>query len=1825
MIIKELIQQYEVLGVHLWTENGKLKFKAEKGILTEERKNELVKYKTEIINCLSKREQISVVHDAKCQFEPFSLTDIQAAYLVGRKSVYDYGGVGCHAYVELVMDAMDKERLEKAWHKVIMRHPMLRAIVNTDGTQQVLKEVTMPQIEGYDLFTKSKSERNEHILKIRKFYSNKIYDPQQWPLYDLVLTNLGDKSILHFSIDMLIADFVSNNIVLNELSHFYYYPEQPLQEVKYSFRDIMEYKENLKKSLAFSIKRDSDKKYWKDKLSSFTGGPELPLLPEKNNDTVEFEQYNYMMSEEERKEIDIISGKLHITPSVIILMAYTEVLRCWSKRKEFYLNLTMLNRPNICEQIDSIVGDFTNVEVLQIHENNNKNYVEKAKAIQEQLWKDIDHNAYSGIEFLRELSRKKGENIIIPVVYTSTIGVGTGQKELMKNAKIEYKISQTPQVWIDCQVLEQGNNILVNWDVRKGVFPDGVMKDLFDAFTKLLSYLATGLKVWEKEEVALIPTTQKERHCALNNTKKSISLKNLQNGFFEAINCHPDKIALVADGHSYTYEEMAGYVSGIQKKLAGIKGKNIAILFQKGVLQVAATLAVLSTGNTYLPINCSQPVDRIRAILKNADTKKVLTDGKHIALVPKEYENTAICVSKDIKADVKPINVKTDINNPAYIIFTSGSTGTPKGVVISHAAAMNTILDINDKFKVNCQDVFFGLANYSFDLSVYDLFAAFEVCATLVLPDEEDFKKPEAWIRLIEEYRVSIWNSVPAQMQMLYESMKVNHILNPSLRIALLSGDWIPVSLAQSILKDYPQINLFSLGGATECSIWSIFYPIKQISKEQRSIPYGQPLANQRFYVLDSERKECPDYVTGKLYIAGNGLAMEYINSPELTTEKFIYHKELNERLYDTGDLGRYIADGNIEILGREDNQIKIHGHRIEIGEIEGALACNSAVQSIAVVKSMRNKYDIKLTAFLQLALNNDKRYYDSKNEKIIERCNTNIEACTKNIDKQLLNKWVKLADKAALTDIMFTFQKVNVFKKKGDTFTKQEVIDKLSVLPKYDHLLARWFDALCKDGFLTQDSKSLLYTNQTDVITNQNVENLMSEWEEVENKIEYGKTLFEYLKKSSGLLPELLKGDTDPLDLFFPKGNLEVAASAYRDNLVNKNLNKIIEMGVAGYIKEKSPIYKVKILEVGAGVGGTSAGIIPALKGLNVEYHFTDISTFFLNEAKKQFEQYDWVKFGLFDINKEYWEQGHISAEWDIIICANVLHNSQNAVDVLRRLNEIGKPGGLLMMIEATGENHALLTSMEFKEGLTGFTDSRKNSNRVFFNQNQWTEMLLESKIDLIYTYPRDNDILNNVGQAVYISRIRADQKLTSREEITNFLKKKVPEYMVPNDIELLCEIPLTSNGKIDKRYLEKRLQKKASTNIELSLPPESEMEIAIANIWTEILNKDHINKNDNFFNIGGDSLLIAQAVAKIQKTIPQAGDAKWDSLMLEMLKNPTVESLARVLENDIKSKQKSDKKIDSPLTILVNGSDKNSNIQVLFPGGIGTLTQFNNLLSYLANAPNRKGTICGFWINDFDKFLSKPSKTLIKELGAEYADLLLSFHAESYELIGYCFGGLVAIETAKNMMIAGANLKPVLTIDTLPNEALLESDILMEKAFSQFIGADEGKTGYTFNEEKLKRALTIVAEKNHGVISTEGVLALKNNKDFDDIVDTMNKLLKIPAVERLDNLVLTVKEVNGKVSADELKKYDKLYAVFRHISKGVWEYEPDYFAGDLSVLSCIDKSSSFLPDIKESSEVFLEKIALGEMTVQYIPGNHASCIVAPHVEKIAEIVMEN
>ncbi|MGF1835878.1 amino acid adenylation domain-containing protein [Photobacterium sanguinicancri] len=970
MNVSTMITDLQAKGIYLWVDAQQLRFKAPVGALTDDMRQAIGARKQAFIDHLSaSKDQTRIPADPENRYEPFPLTDLQVAYIVGRRSNYELGGVGCHSYIELELPRLDHARLEAAWHKLIRRHDMLRAVISTDGQQRVLKNVTLPPVAIKDLAGQSRENFDLAVKRSRDEMAFRCYDSECWPLYELRLTQHNDKAILHHSTDLLIADFASIQILLAELGDLYDHPNKDYPPLAVTFRDILQAKlhRNANKSGDEQARYQKHKDYWINRITTIPGAPELPITatlpsaPPTTPGDPTFQRLSLSLDTSQWDHFCQQATEHKITPSSVVLNAFAEVLRRWSRNADFCINLTLLNRLSDHPDIPRVVGDFIAVNVLEVNDDRGERFIDRAQALQQQLWQDMAHSDFTGIEVLREMTRQQQGNVLIPVVFTSTIGV-TGntlpENAFMHHAKLNYGITQTPQVWLDCQATERNGELHIDWDIRLGVFMPQVIEQAFASFRTLLENLSSQPEYWQQTDVVTLPAQTLAQRDSLNNEKNTpLPQGYLHQAFCQQVLSAPTQTALLCGNQSWSYRELARWALAIANKLHAVgcqPGEPVALFLDKSPLQIAAVMGVLLAKGSYVPIDITQPAQRCRSILEDSGAKWVICSTEQhqhpwpqgveaLAMDPELTDSTTLPDTQQVNTAMHAMiieGMEADTTNQlAYILYTSGTTGKPKGVMLSHQGVANTIAGFNDQFAFSAEDRTLALVNYSFDLSVLDIFCTFTAGATLVLPDSQWRTDPGSWATAIEQHNVTVWNSVPAHMQMLM-AWHENHTECDlsSLRIAFISGDWIPVTLPSVIHQHLPELSLNSLGGPTEISVTCIYNPIKEVPPYATNIPYGTPLRNHKLYIQNSRFEDCPDWTPGEMLVGGPGVALGFANDPARTAQRFITHPRTGERLYRTGDICRYRPDGVIEILGREDNQVKIRGHRIELGEVEAAL-----------------------------------------------------------------------------------------------------------------------------------------------------------------------------------------------------------------------------------------------------------------------------------------------------------------------------------------------------------------------------------------------------------------------------------------------------------------------------------------------------------------------------------------------------------------------------------------------------------------------------------------------------------------------------------------------------------------------------------------------------------------------------------------------------------------------------------------------------------------------------------------------------------------------
>lgn len=908
---------------------------------------------------------------------------------------------------------------------------------------------------------------------------------------------------------------------------------------------------------------------------------------------------------------------------------------------------------------------------------------------------------------------------------------------------------------------------------------------------------------------------------------------------------------------------------------------------------------------------------------------------------------------------------------------------------------------------------------------------------------------------------------------------------------------------------------------------------------------------------------------------------------------------------------------------------------RIELTEIDSILSENKElddVVSIIVGDAQEDRRIVTVAVPKQAEVATEDTSQEIANIKNKE------EELTKEVNKELLSEWVHAANKVVLSDIFLALYGKGVFTDSNRLYTYEEIVKTLNIPNKLYKLMHRWLTVLCNEKIVVHRDGGYC-VNLFIAEQYKNNKKLWDEMYSIEGRLHYSQKLLDYLKTSSDVLPELMAGKEDPLNLLFPKGEMDVAMAAYHDNIINRIMNGLAkeEIEFLALDNRRTPI---RILEVGAGVGGTSVDVIPSLDGTGAEYYFTDLSAFFLNNAREKFSGYEWVKYNIFDINKDIMEQTIAPFSVDIILAANVLHNAKNIHYVLENLKKLLKPNGTIIILEETLEAYTLLTSMEFKDGLTGFTDERAENNQTFFKREQWEGVFKEHKADIVYQFPEKGTPLEMAGQTIYVVRFKENYICPDKNNMLDELERRIPEYMIPSVITFLPRLPQTSNDKIDRGRISKWISASAEENkkVDVAELPQNDLEEQIARIWCKELNIERIGRNDNFYLSGGDSLLIAQVIARMRETIEAAKRWSWDDLLKEMMKTPTIRGVAKILSN-----QAGENEQDKSLVIIKEAAESSEKkVTVVFHAGTGTLTPYNSLIAYITERSQENEAVMGFTFGDEAEYLAIPTDKIFENLGKKYGRILSELGFTEYTLIGHCVGGLIALETAHYLKDKGKNVSSVTLLSTsIPHkkeetvladldmkifetavQTSLYNELLLERTFASLIDADIKKAGHQVDNDTLQQVIEYLIFNNGGNITVQALCSLTGK--FAEVGAEFQRLHSMSATERMNDLYTTIERPNGQLMEHQRKMLNVLFRVFAQNFRCVSSYIPKVYTGKMRVFDCESAIANFFPSLFSEDKKTWEQYAQGEFLFDTMKGDHISCMNSPYIEENVKKILD-
>jgi amino acid adenylation domain-containing protein len=878
------------------------------------------------------------------------------------------------SYVIQLDGHLNKEALEKAFESMAFRHEALRTVFKEDKDgaprQHIISiEQYRFQLKETDLRETADRQRLVNELIDRDNIEN--FDFTEGPLWRCHLLHLEtDKYILVMVHHHIISDGWSMDIFRKEWCAFYNAfatgKELQLPLLRIQYKDYAAWHTHQLESADVIPHKD----YW---IKQFEGEiPVLELPADKERPAVKTFNGASLTSTIDNEVLE----KLNKTGKLLGGTLFMSLLACVNALFYRYTNQEdiVIGSPTAGREhpdLEDQIGFYINTLALRTRFSGSGSYEDLFQQVKEVTLGAYEHQLYPYDELVDALKLPRNINrnplFDVMVVLQDSIKQFDFKLNGLQTSIYEggeYKIAKFD---ISFMFSESENGLELFLDYNTDIYSTEQMKRMLRHFENIMTSIAKD----PKQSLGAIDfLTNEEKQKLLyefNNTLIDYPKEKTLAGIFEEqVLKTPDAIALRQHDQEMSYRELNAQANQLARYLVdhGVnKGDNIGLLVTRGFNMIIGMFGILKAGGAYVPIDPGYPIDRQEYILQNSVVTKVIADGDY----PLEK-----LTSPDLFVKLKTLDLTVYANNNlgleidstqlAYTIYTSGSTGRPKGVMIEHHSAVNLVLWVNTEYNIGTDDRLLFITSMCFDLSVYDIFGMLSAGGSLVIVEQQELMDVPVLKDMMIKYKITFWDSVPTTMDYLVRELEVHNTdyLQETLKVVFMSGDWIPVNLPERIKKYFPNTKVISLGGATEGTVWSNFYPVEKVDSKWGSIPYGRPMNNNFFYILNEQLQPAPIGVVGELYIGGVGVARGYANDKEKTDYAFVkdpFNDRAGGRMYRTGDLGRMQPDLNMEFIGRKDDQVKIRGYRIELGEIESVLRqCELVSQAVVLAKADKER-----------------------------------------------------------------------------------------------------------------------------------------------------------------------------------------------------------------------------------------------------------------------------------------------------------------------------------------------------------------------------------------------------------------------------------------------------------------------------------------------------------------------------------------------------------------------------------------------------------------------------------------------------------------------------------------------------------------------------------------------------------------------------------------------------------------------------------------------------------------------------------------------------
>ena len=858
---------------------------------------------------------------------------------------------------------LNVEAFQQSLAKIVERHEVLRTTFHSrDGLPvQIVSEACPVPVRHQDLSDLHEPERMRRFRQLAREEVHRPFDLSRDLMLRSTLFKLGGQDhVLLLTMHHIASDGWSQGVLLNELNEFYngYCAGLPpkLPELSIQYADFAIWQREVFQGQTLA----QDLTYWREQLS---GAPAVLRLP-TDHQRPELQTYrgarqSLTLSKALTESLKDLSRQERVTLFMTLLAGFNTLLFRYTGQEDILVGTPVANRNRV--EFEGLVGFLVNTLVLRTNLSGDPNFRELLRRVREMT---LEAYAHQDLPFEKLVEMLQPErNLSYSPVFQVMFSLRNLHAEVppLGGLKVE-EIDCDPgaaQFDLTIEVIERPEGLSCLAIYRTDLFEAETVRRLLGHYQ---TFLEGAVKDPDSRLSALPILTESERRQLLvewNQTQKGYPQKCMHELFEEQAARTPEAVAVLFEGRQLTYGVLNERANQLALHLVSLGLRTddcVGICMQRSPEMVVALLAVLKAGAAFLTLDPSSPQARLAFMMEDARVSLVLTERRLLELV-RGYVAEVICmdvlvVASDAKSSTP--HKKPTPDDAAYIMYTSGSMGKPKGATLNHRGVVNYLTYLKQTYNLGATDTVLQLAALSFDPCVREIFGPLSVGGRLLLVEESGARDPDFLLSIIGEEGVTCLLGIgPTMLNALASAAKQASASLPSLRVVLVSGekllraDW--ASAVEALGRHVLLVNHY---GPTECTMTSTYYRIEN-PPFRPTIPIGRPILNTELYILDRSLNPVPVGVPGEVHIGGVGLARGYINQPELTSKKFIPHpfsQQTRAQLYKTGDLARYLPDGNIEFLGRFDRQVKIRGYRVELEEIEQVLAQHPGVRAAVVL-----------------------------------------------------------------------------------------------------------------------------------------------------------------------------------------------------------------------------------------------------------------------------------------------------------------------------------------------------------------------------------------------------------------------------------------------------------------------------------------------------------------------------------------------------------------------------------------------------------------------------------------------------------------------------------------------------------------------------------------------------------------------------------------------------------------------------------------------------------------------------------------------------------